>query len=143
MLALKASDHGVGARRTAVPGEAVVGSRRAAEADAARRKASTGLGKALALSLPKRAWRTIRLARGVGPTAAARRIATNGAPNSARKNSPALTIALQTRFFGSIGLASVAAPSSALSIEPPDTDPYVRWCGRGGVARRPPIPIPE
>src|SRR5947209_4313405 len=26
-------------------------------------------------------------------------------------------------------------------IEPPDTDPYVRWCGRGGVARRPPIPI--
>ena len=25
--------------------------------------------------------------------------------------------------------------------EPPDTDPYVRWCGRGGVARLPPIPI--
>ena len=22
-----------------------------------------------------------------------------------------------------------------------DTDPYARWCGRGGVARRPPIPI--
>ena len=21
------------------------------------------------------------------------------------------------------------------------TDPYARWCGRGGVARRPPIPI--
>jgi hypothetical protein len=20
-------------------------------------------------------------------------------------------------------------------------DPYARWCGRGGVARRPPIPI--
>src|SRR5262249_30039811 len=27
--------------------------------------------------------------------------------------------------------------------EPPDTDPYVRWCGRGGVVRRPPIPIAE
>src|SRR5262249_44166299 len=25
--------------------------------------------------------------------------------------------------------------------EPPDTDPYVRWCGRGGVVRLPPIPI--
>src|SRR3981081_3745954 len=29
----------------------------------------------------------------------------------------------------------------ASSVEPPDTDPYVRWCGRGGVVRRPPIPI--
>src|SRR6516225_11886130 len=27
------------------------------------------------------------------------------------------------------------------TLEPPDTDPYVRWCGRGGVARLPPIPI--
>src|ERR1700738_1600990 len=31
--------------------------------------------------------------------------------------------------------------ANAQSNEPPDTDPYVRWCGRGGVARRPPIPI--
>ena len=29
----------------------------------------------------------------------------------------------------------------ASSTEPPDTDPYVRWCGRGGVVRLPPIPI--
>src|SRR5262249_39961646 len=29
----------------------------------------------------------------------------------------------------------------AQSAEPPDTDPYVRWCGRGGVVRLPPIPI--
>src|SRR3981189_3194789 len=29
----------------------------------------------------------------------------------------------------------------ASSVEPPDTDPNVRWCGRGGVVRRPPIPI--
>jgi hypothetical protein len=30
---------------------------------------------------------------------------------------------------------------SAQSAEPPYTDPYVRWFGRGGVARLPPIPI--
>jgi len=29
----------------------------------------------------------------------------------------------------------------ASTLEPPYTDPYVRWCGRGGVARLPPIPI--
>src|SRR6266852_4013942 len=28
-------------------------------------------------------------------------------------------------------------------LEPPYTDPYVRWCGRGGAARLPPIPIPD
>src|SRR6202171_4254126 len=27
------------------------------------------------------------------------------------------------------------------SIEPPCTDPYARWCGRGGSERLPPIPI--
>src|SRR5262249_22959780 len=27
------------------------------------------------------------------------------------------------------------------SIEPPCTDPYARWCGRGGAARLPPIPL--
>jgi hypothetical protein len=26
-------------------------------------------------------------------------------------------------------------------LEPPCTDPYARWCGRGGAARFPPIPI--
>src|ERR1700752_336342 len=26
-------------------------------------------------------------------------------------------------------------------LEPPCTDPYPRWCGRGGAARLPPIPI--
>jgi hypothetical protein len=28
-------------------------------------------------------------------------------------------------------------------LEPPCTDPYARWCGRGGAARLPPIPIPD
>jgi hypothetical protein len=27
------------------------------------------------------------------------------------------------------------------SAEPPCTVPYARWCGRGGAARLPPIPI--
>ena len=27
------------------------------------------------------------------------------------------------------------------SVEPPCTDPYARWCGRGGAVRLPPIPI--
>ena len=41
----------------------------------------------------------------------------------------------------------IARPSvldrSALAqlLEPPCTDPYARWCGRGGAARLPPIPI--
>src|SRR6202035_3802580 len=26
-------------------------------------------------------------------------------------------------------------------LDPPCTDPYARWCGRGGAARPPPIPI--
>jgi len=26
-------------------------------------------------------------------------------------------------------------------LEPPCTDPYARWCGRGGAERLPPIPI--
>jgi RNA-directed DNA polymerase len=29
----------------------------------------------------------------------------------------------------------------AQPLEPPCTDPYARWCGRGGAARLPPIPI--
>jgi hypothetical protein len=31
--------------------------------------------------------------------------------------------------------------AGAQSSEPPDTDPFVRWCGRGGAARLPPIPM--
>src|SRR5262249_36504376 len=32
-------------------------------------------------------------------------------------------------------------PRTLNRIEPPCTDPYARWCGRGGAARLPPIPI--
>src|ERR1700680_4708523 len=38
-------------------------------------------------------------------------------------------------------IESPAAVRPAQSAEPPYTDPYVRWCGRGGAARLPPIPI--
>jgi hypothetical protein len=35
------------------------------------------------------------------------------------------------------------APPTAQSAEPPCTDPYARWCGRGGAVRLPPIPIAQ
>ncbi len=34
-------------------------------------------------------------------------------------------------------------PTIAQPAEPPDADPHVRWCARGGAARLPPIPIPN
>src|SRR5207248_2793376 len=46
-------------------------------------------------------------------------------------NSPALAIALPNAFFVSLRLASVAVRPEPSSIEPPCTDPYARWCGRG------------
>jgi len=36
---------------------------------------------------------------------------------------------------------SPASWMDAQPTEPPCTDPYARWCGRGGAARLPPIPI--
>ena len=33
------------------------------------------------------------------------------------------------------------APQALARFKATDTDPYVRWCGRGGAARLPPIPI--
>jgi len=42
-------------------------------------------------------------------------------------------------------MASAETESPAcIRLNPPNrrgTDPYARWCGRGGVARCPPIPI--
>ena len=44
-------------------------------------------------------------------------------------------------------ILQIAGPAILVSIvlaqllEPPCTDPYARWCGRGGAARLPPIPI--
>ena len=44
-------------------------------------------------------------------------------------------------YFGPLGLSSVADSALRSSPEPPDTDPYVRWCGRGSSRELPPIPI--
>jgi hypothetical protein len=49
--------------------------------------------------------------------------------------SPALTLAFANLTFVALGLPSLAP------AEPPCTDPYARWCGRGGAVRRLPIPI--
>ena len=41
-----------------------------------------------------------------------------------------------------IARSPILVPSVlAQLLEPPCTDPYARWCGRGGAARLPPIPI--
>jgi RNA-directed DNA polymerase len=68
--------------------------------------------------------------RGVGRDLAAQ---SAGSPHGPWRlsNSPALAIALPNAFFASLGLASVAVRPEPSSIEPPCTDPYARWCGRG------------
>jgi RNA-directed DNA polymerase len=37
--------------------------------------------------------------------------------------------------------SEIDCPLIAQPAEPPDADPHVRWCGRGGAVRLPPIPI--
>jgi RNA-directed DNA polymerase len=78
--------------------------------------------------------------RGVGRALAAQ---TAGSPHGPWRlaHCPALAIALPTAYLRSLGLACVAELRPAQSAEPPDTYPYVRWCGRGEAARLPPIPI--
>ena len=41
----------------------------------------------------------------------------------------------------SLNLRPLCSAAGDQLIEPPDADPLVRWCGRGEVARPPPIPI--
>jgi hypothetical protein len=54
---------------------------------------------------------------------------------------PGLTIALPNTFLAILGLASIANQPSRLIHRTAYTDPYVRWCERGGAARLPPISI--
>jgi hypothetical protein len=56
-------------------------------------------------------------------------------------NSPAAGHRLPQCFLRRARLGFPHARQSAQSAEPPYTDPYVRWCGRGEVVRLPPIPI--
>src|SRR6266446_8222840 len=55
---------------------------------------------------------------------------------------PAVQQALRNHYFDSLGLprlyVSVQAQPSRTAVV---RDPYARWCGRGGTARCPPIPI--
>jgi hypothetical protein len=41
----------------------------------------------------------------------------------------------------SLNLRPLCCAAGEQLIEPPDADPLVRWCGRGGAVRPPPIPI--
>jgi hypothetical protein len=41
----------------------------------------------------------------------------------------------------SLNLRPLRGTAESQLIEPPDADPPDRWCGRGEVVRRPPIPI--
>ena len=56
---------------------------------------------------------------------------------------PAVQQALRTKLVTSTHSVSPDStfPLKHNLVEPPCTAPYARWCGRGGVARRPPIPI--
>ena len=54
---------------------------------------------------------------------------------------PAVQHALRNSYFDSLGLPESHARAGLTRSNRRGTDPYARWCGRGGVARRPPIPI--
>ncbi|HET6845061.1 MAG TPA: group II intron reverse transcriptase/maturase, partial [Candidatus Angelobacter sp.] len=55
--------------------------------------------------------------------------------------SKALSVGLSNAYFKSLGLPTFDRNALAQLLEPPCTDPYARWCGRGGAERLPPIPM--
>jgi hypothetical protein len=66
----------------------------------------------------------------------ARRPGSGACPDIRRSNRPCATRTSTASVFPTFMFLRELNP-----IEPPGTDPYARWCGRGGAARRPPIPI--
>ena len=55
---------------------------------------------------------------------------------------PAVQQALRNHYFDSLGLPRLLCLRPSLTrSNRRGTDPYARWCGRGGIARCPPIPI--
>ena len=54
---------------------------------------------------------------------------------------PAVQHALRNHVFDSLVSPNLHACAGLTRSNRRGTDPYARWCGRGGVARRPPIPI--
>ena len=78
--------------------------------------------------------------RGVGRDLAAQ---TAGSPHGPWRLSRSPALALPSPSLLRLARPAYLAPSQAAqSAEPPYTDPYVRWCGRGGAVRLPPIPMP-
>jgi len=56
-------------------------------------------------------------------------------------NTPALNLALSNAYSASLGLPELVAHGSFNPRKPPDADPHVRSCGRGGPVTVSPIPI--
>ncbi len=62
--------------------------------------------------------------------------------SAASSKRPSVQQALRNSYFDSLGLPRIYAPRPSLTrSNRRGTDPYARWCGRGGAARHPPIPI--
>jgi hypothetical protein len=53
----------------------------------------------------------------------------------------ALSVGLSNTYFKSLGLPALVDGCKRNQLEPPCTDPYARWCGRGRRATAAPMPI--
>jgi hypothetical protein len=53
----------------------------------------------------------------------------------------ALAVGLSNAYFKSLGLPSLFEDCYRNHLEPPCTDPYARWCGRGRRVTAAPMPI--
>src|SRR5207245_7488731 len=53
----------------------------------------------------------------------------------------ALSVGLSNAYFQSLGLPTLIDGCSRNQLEPPCTDPYARWCGRGRWVTAAPMPI--
>ena len=93
-----------------------------------------------------RQWKTPRrrraalLALGVGPRLA-RNTASSGRGPWYLARAKALCVGLSHAHFRSLGLPSLVDGCEPNHLEPPCTDPYARWCGRGQRATAAPMPI--
>jgi len=53
----------------------------------------------------------------------------------------ALSVGLSNAYFKSLGLPTLIDGYQRSRLEPPRTDPYARWCGRGRRVTAAPMPI--
>jgi len=93
-----------------------------------------------------RQWKTARrrraalLALGVHPRLASN-TAGSGRGSWYLAHAKALSVALSSAYFTSLGLPTLEDPRERHHLESPCTDPYARWCGRGQRATAAPMPI--